>query len=166
MKLLLINPLNQYRKGFSLSWTNVYPPISLGILASLTPKNWEIEIIDENFDTFENLPENKKQADLVGITSFSPNAPRAYEIASYFRKQNIPVVYGGNHATMMAEEAAAFVDVVFKGEAETKWHEVIKDFENGELKPVYDGGQSRLLVVVRLSAIFVQFTSLMAPVTD
>ncbi|MCF8230755.1 MAG: B12-binding domain-containing radical SAM protein [Bacteroidales bacterium] len=144
MKLLLINPLNQYRKGFSLSWTNVYPPIALGILASLTPKHWDIEIIDENFDKFENLDEKRKEADLVGITSFSPNAPRAYEIASYFRERNIPVVYGGNHATMMAQEAADYVDVVFKGEAETKWHEVIEDFENNRLKPLYDGGQPNL----------------------
>lgn len=144
MKLLLINPLNQYRKGFSLSWTNVYPPIALGILASLTPKYWDIDIIDENFEKFENLDEKRKEADLVGITSFSPNAPRAYEIASFFRKRNIPVVYGGNHATMMAEEAANYVDVVFKGEAETKWHEVIEDFENNRLKPLYDGGQPDL----------------------
>ncbi|HKK10620.1 MAG TPA: radical SAM protein [Bacteroidales bacterium] len=144
MKLLLINPLNQYRKGFSLSWTNVYPPIGLGILASLTPENWDIKIIDENFDKWEKIPPEDKEADLIGITSFSPNAPRAYEIAAYFRERNIPVVYGGNHATMMSEEAAQYVDVVFKGEAETKWPEVIRDFENNELKPVYDGGQPDL----------------------
>lgn len=142
MKLLLINPQNQYRTGFSLSVTSRYPPISLGILASLTPEHWDVEILDENFEKFEDVQE--KDADLVGLTSFSPNAPRAYEIASYYREKGIPVIFGGNHASMVPEEAAKYVDVVFKGEAETKWKDVIRDFENGNLQPFYEGGRPDL----------------------
>lgn len=142
MKLLLINPQNQYRIGFSLSVTSRYPPLSLGILGALTPDHWDVRILDENFEKFEDVED--KSADLVGITSFSPNAPRAYEIAAYFRERNIPVVYGGNHASMVAEEAAKYVDVVFKGEAEDKWAELLQDFENGNLKPVYEGGRPDL----------------------
>ena len=44
MKLLLINPNNAFQK---------YPPLSLAIIASLTPKNWEVEILDNNFDSFK-----------------------------------------------------------------------------------------------------------------
>ena len=141
-RLLLINPQNQYRTGFALTVTSRYPPISLGILASLTPDNWEIQILDENFNKFEETEDNNP--DLVGITSFSPNVYRAYQIAAHYRKKGIPVVLGGNHATMASGEAAQYVDVVFKGEAETEWATLIRDFENNQLKNVYEGGRPSL----------------------
>ncbi len=141
-RLLLVNPLNQYRTGFSLSVTSRYPPISLGILASLAPENWDIQILDENFEKFEEAEDN--DPDLVGITSFSPNIYRAYQIATHYREKGIPVVIGGNHATMLPEEAARYVDVVFKGEAETEWPHLLEDFENNRLKSVYEGGRPSL----------------------
>ncbi|MCF8230754.1 MAG: B12-binding domain-containing radical SAM protein [Bacteroidales bacterium] len=144
-KLLLINPQNQHRKGFTLSITSVYPPLSLGIIAALTPENWNIEILDENFDRFENKED--KYADLVGITAFTSNAYRAYEIAAYYLKKSIPVVLGGIHATMRAEEAARYVTTVFKGEAESKWPQVIDDFEKGVLKSEYNGGRPSMDLV-------------------
>jgi len=138
-KLLLINPQNQHRIGFALSVTSRYPPLSLGILAALTPDNWEIEILDENFDKFED--NRDKKVDLVGITAFTSNVYRAYEIAGHYTAQNIPVVIGGVHATMMPEETALYATAVFKGEAETKWPEVIEDFEKGKLQGIYEGGR-------------------------
>jgi len=142
MKLLLINPQNKHRRGFSLSVTSRYPPLSLGIIAALTPEHWDVELLDENFDQFEGAKD--KNADLVGITAFTSNVYRAYEIANYYVKQGVPVVLGGIHATMMPEEAARHVDTVFKGEAEDMWPQVIKDFENGDLKSIYEGGQPSL----------------------
>ncbi|MCF8307442.1 MAG: B12-binding domain-containing radical SAM protein [Bacteroidales bacterium] len=138
-KLLLINPQNQHRIGFALTVTSRYPPISLGIIAALTPDSWEVEILDENFDRFEDNPD--KEADLVGITAFTPNVFRAYQIAEHYKSRDIPVVLGGIHATMMPGEATQYVDVVFKGEAESKWPDLIKDFENNNLQPVYEGGR-------------------------
>ncbi|MGM0565910.1 MAG: B12-binding domain-containing radical SAM protein, partial [Bacteroidota bacterium] len=132
MKLLLINPQNKHRRGFSLSLTSRYPPLSLGILAALTPMHWDVRILDENFDWFDDAGD--KSADLVGITAFTSNAFRAYEIAGYYKKLGIPVVLGGIHATMLPEEAAQYVDTVFKGEAEELWPQVIQDFENGNIK--------------------------------
>ncbi|HKK10326.1 MAG TPA: hypothetical protein VJ939_05785, partial [Bacteroidales bacterium] len=64
MKLLLINPQNIHRRGFSLSITSRYPPLSLAIIAALTPKHWDVGIIDENFDQFEDTKD--KTADLIG----------------------------------------------------------------------------------------------------
>jgi len=123
MKLILISTINAPQK---------VPPLSLAIIASLTPRDWDIEVIDENFDVFKF-----KEADLVGITAFTNNAPRAYEIAAEYRKHNIKVVMGGIHASMVPEEAAKYVDTVVIGEAEGIWGTVIQDFMNGELKPVY-----------------------------
>src|SRR3990167_7750591 len=50
------------------------------------------------------------------------------------------VIMGGIHASVVTEEAANYVDAVFVGEAEEVWPQVIKDFEEGKLKKVYQGG--------------------------
>ena len=52
----------------------------------------------------------------------------------------MPVVMGGIHASVMPEEAANYADAVFVGEAEQLWPQVIKDFEAGKLKKIYEGG--------------------------
>ncbi len=134
-KLLLINPVSDLRKGFTLSRDAMYPPLALGILAALTPDNWEIEIFDENFETFNELID----ADLVGLTSFTSSAYRAYQIAAVYKKAGIPVVMGGIHASMVPKETIQYVDVVGIGEAESYWTTIISDFETGQLKPFYYG---------------------------
>ncbi len=123
MKLLLINPNNAFQK---------YPPLSLAILASLTPPDWEVEILDFNFVPFE-----VKKADLVGITSFTCTANAAYEIAAKYRSNNMKVVMGGIHASVLPDEALNYVDSVVLGEAEGIWNKVIDDFVKGELKKTY-----------------------------
>ncbi|MCF8228339.1 MAG: B12-binding domain-containing radical SAM protein [Bacteroidales bacterium] len=132
-KLLLINPLNRRKTTVQREVISIYPPISLGIIAALTPSHWEVEILDEIFEEFE-----VRDADLVGITSLTPTVNRAYEIAANFREKNIPVVLGGIHASMMPEEAMQFVDTVVKGEAENIWQQLINDFENNKLKNIYE----------------------------
>lgn len=140
MRLYLINPSNSLvsidvKKSF---WNKyrVWKPLNLLIIAGLTPSDWDITIIDENISTpdYENL----KPPDLVGLTTFTSQANRAYEIADYFRKRNIPVVMGGIHATMCTEEALNYVDCVVKGEAEGIWGNVLEDFKKGCLEKVYE----------------------------
>jgi radical SAM superfamily enzyme YgiQ (UPF0313 family) len=133
-KLLLINPKNKFKRGIYHTADYGVPPINLGIIASLTPDNWDIEILDENFDLFEY-----KEADLVGFTALTSQVTRAYEIADIYRSKKIPTILGGIHASMMPEEAMQFVDVVVKGEAESVWSQVIEDFTNHCLKPLYEG---------------------------
>jgi radical SAM superfamily enzyme YgiQ (UPF0313 family) len=133
-KLILINPVNLSRTGFSVNHSSRFPPLSLGVIAALTPKNWDVEIIDENFDEF-----SFREADLVGITAFTSSANRAYEIAAVYREKKIPVVMGGIHASMCSEEAAQFVDAVVVGEVESVWDEVIADTLSGNLKSIYKG---------------------------
>lgn len=138
MKLLLINPQNKRRTGFALTPSSKFPPLALGILAALTPDHWDVQIIDENCEVFEEIED--KEADFVGITSFTPNVFRAYEIAQYYKSKKTKVILGGIHASMLPDEALKYVDCVFKGEAEELWGKVIKDFEAGALETVYDGG--------------------------
>ena len=134
MKLLLINPVSEFRQGFLRSEITKYPPLAYGIIAALTPDNWEIEIIDENFDNFEF-----READLVGLTGYTSSIYRAYQIADIYKKKNIPVVIGGVHVSMMPKEAKEYADSVVVGEVESCWADVIKDFDNNSLKPFYYG---------------------------
>lgn len=134
-KLLLVNPINQHRLGFSIDPSTSYMPINLGIIAALTPGNWDIELVDESFEKC-----TLREADLVGFTAFTANAPRAYELAAIFRQHGIHTVMGGIHASMMTEEAVNYFDTVVSGEAEVIWPQVIADFEAGNIKPLYLGG--------------------------
>ncbi len=133
-RLVLINPVNPCKTGLSINNSSRFPPLGLGIVAALTPANWAIKLIDENIAPFEYM-----EADLVGITAFTSSAKRAYDIASVYRKNGIPVVMGGIHASMLPEEALSYVDAVVVGEAESVWQKVLNDFEAGKLSPVYKG---------------------------
>jgi len=138
-KLVLVNPVNPARAGLTVNKSSRFPPISLGIVASLTPPDWEIEIMDENWEPF-----TYRTADLVGITAFTASAPRAYEIATLYRQNGVPVVMGGIHCSMCPKEALNYVDAVVIGEAEGIWPQVIKDLLAGNLKKEYRGGWTDL----------------------
>jgi radical SAM superfamily enzyme YgiQ (UPF0313 family) len=136
--LLLINPANQLRPGFHINEATRNQPLSLGIIAALTPADWKIKLIDENFRPFYYY-----EADLVALTAFTSSAPRAYEIAAIYREKGIPTVMGGIHVSMLPEEGMKYVDTVVVGEAESNWPEVIRDFEAGQMKKLYHTPYSR-----------------------
>jgi radical SAM superfamily enzyme YgiQ (UPF0313 family) len=142
MRLYLINPRNPLVSLADVKhnrWNRyrVWKPLGLLVLAGLTPAEWEITVFDENIGAvdFDALP----RPDLVGITAFTSQAPRAYELADSFRQQAVPVVMGGIHATMCAEEAGRHVDAIVAGEAESVWPTVLEDVQAGRLKRFYHG---------------------------
>lgn len=151
MLLYLVNPSNPLvnmalnRESY---WNRfrLWKPLSLLALAGLTPPDWEISIIDENVAPvdYAELP----QPDVVGITAFTSQAPRAYEIAEEFRGRGVPVVMGGIHATMCLAEASSRVDSVVTGEAEPVWAEVLEDVRRGRLRTRYDGGRAAMDQIV------------------
>ncbi len=134
-KLLLINPVSRSAQGLACDPSSSFMPLGLGIIAALTPEHWEIAFIDESFEEFAFRP-----ADLVGITAFTANAPRAYEIAAVFRAQGIYTVMGGIHASMVPAEAAQYFDTVITGEAEVVWPLFLSDFNDGNPATLYEGG--------------------------
>jgi radical SAM superfamily enzyme YgiQ (UPF0313 family) len=138
-KLLLINPVNPRRVGLTINTNSRFPPLGLGIIAALTPSDWDVKIIDENFEPFDY-----READLVGLTAFTASVNRAYEIAGLYRDKGIPTLLGGIHASMLPDEALQYADTVVSGEAETVWARVIADFEAGRLQKIYRGEWSDL----------------------
>ena len=144
MRLYLVNPSNplvntsKVRKS-RLNKYRVRKPLGLLVLAGLTPPEWDITVVDENLGVpdYAAMP----RPDLVGITAFTAQADRAYQVAAEFRSRGVPVVMGGIHATMCLTEALERVDAVVAGEAEGVWGQVLADAQQGALKRVYTGNR-------------------------
>jgi radical SAM superfamily enzyme YgiQ (UPF0313 family) len=148
VKILLITPNNPYNifrvpqmfkvAGKLSPWMHVdaraaFPGLNLAIIASITPPDIEVQIVDEavepvNFDT---------DADVVGITAMTNMAPAAYRMADEFRRRGKKVLLGGVHVTVCPDEAQHHADAVIQGEAEPIWPELIDDLCRGALKPRY-----------------------------
>lgn len=135
-ELYMINPIS---KGI-FSWlalriVHCYPPLFV-VLKALTPK-------DYHFREFHSKFWNKryyKPGKLVALTCYTSNCLEAYKIAKDFKKHGSKVVMGGPHVTFMPKEALEFCDSVVIGECEGVWKEIVKDFESGQMKQVYTGG--------------------------
>lgn len=115
----------------------MFPRLSLPLLASLTPPEIQVEIIDEHF---EDIPFDAP-ADLIGIGFMTLHAPRAYQIGDEFRKRGKKVVMGGIHASTLPEEALEHADAVVVGEAEGIWPQVLEEFRNGKMGGIYRSPQ-------------------------
>ena len=147
MRLCLINPSNPLVNVARVKenhWNRfrVWKPLGLMMLAGSTPREWEVTVVDENLGVpdYAALP----RPDLVGITAFTSQANRAYELAAHFRSLGVPVVMGGIHATTCADEAMERVDAIVTGEGEAVWRQVLEDVGHGDLQPRYDGGRAEL----------------------
>ncbi len=137
--MLLINPLEPYKRDALFDTSTISPPLGLGIIAGLTPDDWEVEIFDENFGVFEYQP-----ADLVGITALTSAALRAYELSELYRSKGIPTVLGGIHVSMRPDEAEQYANAIVVGEAEGVWKKVLSDFKENKLRKRYYGDQLSL----------------------
>ena len=142
MRLYLINPFNPLVSLANVResrWNRyrIWKPLGLLVLGGLTPPQWDITVIDENLalPDYATMP----PPDLVGITAFTSQASRAYDVAAEFRGRGVPVVMGGIHATMCRDEAMAHADSVVTGEAEGVWGQVLADAEAGCLERIYAG---------------------------
>ena len=132
LKILLVSPQGKMDDG-----GNQKPlfHMALGVLVSITPKQHQIEIVDEHFHDAIDYDGNY---DLVGVTSRTLEATRAYEIADEFRKHGKTVVMGGLHISFNPDEAACHADSIVVGEADNLWATLLDDVANGRLKPRYD----------------------------
>ena len=114
------------------------PSLGLLTLAGMVPSHHQVQYIEINDlraskytqDFFNNF-------DLIGISSYSAQIKEAYQLANMVCNQGIPVVMGGIHVTCLPDEAKKYCDTVVVGEGELSWPAIIKDAENGKLKPFY-----------------------------
>ncbi|MDD5005799.1 MAG: radical SAM protein [Candidatus Omnitrophica bacterium] len=135
MKILLINPSQE--KVYGIKLMPAYPPLGLLYVGTvLKNSGHEVRLLD--IDT-EGINEDKfkdvfKEFDpaAVGITSVTPTINDALKWARISKGiKNIPVVLGGIHATITAEEIIVndSVDIVVVGEGEATADELFRELE-------------------------------------
>lgn len=132
MKILLLSPRQDINEQSTPNWLRI-PQLSLSILSALTPERHEVVMHEE--EDGGDLPEGPW--DLVGITSMTANAHRAYQLAREYRKNGALVVLGGIHPSVMPAEAGLHADSVVIGEAEGIWELVLDDAEKNRLRKYY-----------------------------
>ena len=93
------------------------PRLGLYILGTLAEqRGWDVEIV---FEEIQKIDFSKvESSDLVGISTITSTAPRAYLIADKIRQMGIPVIMGGPHVSFQTEEALEHADFVIRGEGE------------------------------------------------
>lgn len=144
MRIALVNPIARRDQGYH-TIGSVIPQLGLQVLADLVPRAHTVDIIDEVFGVeCANDRLRKGRYDLVGVTSYSSGATRAYEIAMQCRGEGIPTIMGGPHAWACPDEAQQYFDSVAVGECDEIWPEIIADADAGKLKSRYVGRLSDL----------------------
>jgi radical SAM superfamily enzyme YgiQ (UPF0313 family) len=131
MKLLLISPSRKFGKRV-LKAIKI-PQLGLHILASLTPNDVDITVVDEEIREIDF----SLDFDLVGISCMTATANRSYQLSDIFRQRGSKVVLGGIHPTILPQEAIEHADAVVIGEAEGCWADVINDFRESNLRKFY-----------------------------
>jgi radical SAM superfamily enzyme YgiQ (UPF0313 family) len=130
MKLLLISPSHKFRRKLRAI---KIPQLSLHILASLTPNDVDITVVDEEIREIDFSAD----FDLVGISCMTATANRSYQLSDLFRQRGAKVVLGGIHPTILPQEAIRHADAVVIGEAEGCWADVVNDFIKKKLQKFY-----------------------------
>lgn len=133
MKITFIMPAVGKKENteYIKSWK--MEPLAIATLAGLTPPDIETEFFDDRLETINY----ETDSNLIAINAETFTCKRAYEIASQFKKRQIPVIMGGFHPTLMPEEASEHADSVVVGEAEDVWENVILDLKNQKLQKFY-----------------------------
>jgi radical SAM superfamily enzyme YgiQ (UPF0313 family) len=140
IKFLFICPTSEYwRTSKELKPKNSTKVFRYSMLTGLcvaasAPNYVETIICDEDIEPIDF----DTDAEVIGITFMTFNAPRAYEIADYFRNEKgKTVIFGGYHPTFMPEEAIQHSDAVCIGESEEILSKIFDDYLDGNLKKFY-----------------------------
>lgn len=162
----LIKPSKYDDEGYVIRhWKGILPSNTLACMHSLTEEackngalgkdiKWKIEIIDESVQKVEtkkiitenNKGDTKAIVCLIGVQS--NQFPRAKDLAVEFSNNGVTVLIGGFHVSgsistsvNMPAELQSLIDkgvTIVAGEAEGRWHEVLQDAVQNQLKGVYN----------------------------
>jgi radical SAM superfamily enzyme YgiQ (UPF0313 family) len=167
-RIVLIKPSKYDDEGYVIRfWKGVLPSNTLNVLHGLTLDvkargvfgDLPIEVV--TFDeTAEKVPLKKiirssrepRTKLLVCLVGVQTNQfPRAFDMAKTLRAEGIAVIIGGFHTSgtinMLGEQEPDIQELVresicvVSGEVEGKWEQILADFLDGQLQPIYSFAQ-------------------------
>lgn len=126
-KIIFIEPKAPNLHIFSVF---VIPRLGTLILGTIMKKmGWDVEVIVEENEEIDF--ERIATADIVGISTITSTAPRAYTIADQVREMGITAIIGGPHVTFMPDEALDHAEFVIRSEGEKALPKFIEAWTNG-----------------------------------
>ncbi len=83
----------------------IFPPLGITVLAGwLIKAGYEVRLCDDSIESMEHVRAEMEWADVVGISSLTPNARRARELGKISREElGKPTILGGPHPTTNPE---------------------------------------------------------------
>ncbi|MHA2008567.1 MAG: B12-binding domain-containing radical SAM protein [Promethearchaeota archaeon] len=136
MKILYVNP-SRLKSGLDAIIKG--PPLSLISIAGMVPEH-EAELFDFKVHKYrENrFRSDLNKADIVAITSMTPQISHALEVAQMAKKQGCITIMGGYHPTLapnyVAEHPA--VDYAIRGEGEHTFRELVQFIDGNKTREV------------------------------
>ena len=115
MKITFVEPKAPDMHVFSRVHLPRLGPVLLATILSRAGHKTAVVLEESRPIDWDRLKDN----DLVGISSITSTAPRAYAIADRLHSLGVRVVLGGAHPTFMPDEALQHADWVVRGEADS-----------------------------------------------
>ena len=138
---LLLNPFYPKDPHASFGKHVLTPSLALTSIAAGTPPEWDVRYWDENL--LQGPPPSEPFPQVVGITVHLTFAERAYALARWYRERGSRIVLGGLHVLSCPEEVRPHADALVIGEGVHTWGDVLRDVEEGTLRPEYHGSYRR-----------------------
>lgn len=114
------------------------PSLGLLTLAAHTPPHWNVTYTElDQYQESDITAILDQQPDIVAFSALTARINETYALAQRFRQAGITVVIGGLHVTALPQEAQPYVDVVIQGEGERIWEQLLNDFEQQQVQPLY-----------------------------
>ncbi len=126
-KILFIEPRAPREHIFSRVAIPRLGSLLLGTI--LRGKGLEVKVVVEELSA-PDYASLDFQPDLVCISSISSTAPRAYELADFYRRQGKTVVLGGAHSSFLPREGLEHADYIICGEGEGALPELVEVLAN------------------------------------
>ncbi len=127
-KVLFIEPRAPRQHIFSRVAIPRLGSVLLGTI--LQGQGLEVKVVIEEISAPDYASLNF-HPDLVCISSISSTAPRAYELADFYRGRGLPVVLGGAHSSFLPEEGLDHADYVICGEGDESLPELVEALQDG-----------------------------------
>ncbi len=136
MKISLIEAKPALYNGFEKF---VIPRLGLPIMAAMLKKEGhDAKVYVHQLEGIWQHSLEISRSDLIGISTTTPSAPEAYDLAKWIRRANrvrkrqIPVVLGGPHVSFLPEEGLEHADFVVRGEGEHTLLELVRALQGDQ----------------------------------